>query len=110
MTLLVLRKNNLKSKHGITRSKSALNKEKRNETMTQTNDAQLFNVFRKEVVQKCFIDQDVLQENNTFAIKVSLYGPTKEGTIMCLSKSMHALQRQRECMQVFSLIGLDQLF
>ena len=42
------------------RSKFALNKGKRKETMTQTDDAQLFNVFRKEVVQKCFIDQDVL--------------------------------------------------
>ena len=78
--------------------------------MTQRDGTQLFNVFRKEVVQKCFIDQDVLQDNNTFAIKASFYEPTKEGTIMCLPKSMHALERQRECMQVFSLTGLDQFF
>ena len=29
---------------------------------------------------------------------------------MCLAKSMHALQKEKECMKVFSLAGFDQFF
>ena len=61
--------------------------------MTQKGDAKLFRIFRKEVVQKCFIDQEVLQDNDTFAVKAMFYREKKESTIMCLPKSMHALQK-----------------
>ena len=62
------------------------------------------------MVQKCFIDQEFLQEHHAFAIKAYFHGKNKEGTIMCLPKSMHALQKEEECMKILSLIGLDQLF
>ena len=91
-------------------SKSTLNKEKGKEMMTQRDDAKLFKILRKEVVQKCFIDPEVLRDNNTFVVKTTFYGGKKESTFMCLPKSMHALQKQEECMKVFTLTGLDQLF
>ena len=75
------------------RSKSVLNKEKGKETMTQRDDAKLFRILRKEVVQKCFIDREVLQDNDTFVVKATFYGGKKENTIMCLPKSMLALQK-----------------
>ena len=91
-------------------SKSALNKGKEKKMMTQRDDAKLFRILRKEVVQKCFIDQEVLRDNDTFVVKATFYGGKKENTIMCLPKSMHALQKQKECMKVFTLTGLDQFF
>ena len=62
------------------------------------------------MVQNCFIDQEVLQDHDTFAVKANFYGETKESTIMCLPKSMLALQKQEECMKVFTLTGFDQFF
>ena len=91
-------------------SKSALNKGKGKETMTQRDDAKLFRILRKEVVQKCFIDREVLRDNDTFVVKATFYGGKKENTIMCLPKSMLALQKQEECMKVFTLTGFDQFF
>ena len=52
----------------------------------------------------------MLQDNDTFAIKATFYGEKKESMIMCLPKSMHALQNQEECMKVFTLTWLDQFF
>ena len=91
-------------------SKSTLYKKKRKEVKTQKDGAKLFQIFKKEVVQKCFIDQEVLQDHDTFAMKATFYGETKESTIMCLPKSMHALQKQVECIKVFTLTRLDQFF
>ena len=53
------------------RSKSALSKGEGKETMTQRDDAELFRILRKEVVQKCFIDQEVLRDNDTFVVKAT---------------------------------------
>ena len=72
-------------------SKFALNKGKGKEMMTQRDDAKLSRILRKEVVQKCFIDREVLWDNDTFVVKATFYGGKKESNIMCLSKSMHAL-------------------
>ena len=91
-------------------SKSLLNKGNGKETLTWRDDAELFRILRKEVVQKCFIDREVLRDNDTFVVKATFYGGKKENTIMCLPKSMLALQKQEECMKVFTSIGLDQFF
>ena len=92
------------------RSRSTLYKRKHKEVETQKDGVQLFNIFKKEVVQKCFIDQEVLQDHDTFAVKASFYGKKKESTIICLPKSMHALQKQKECMKVFNFKGFYQFF
>ena len=68
-------------------SKSVLNKGKIMVTLTQRDDAQLFRILRKEVVQKCFIDREVLQDNDTFVVKATFYGGKKENTIMCLPRA-----------------------
>ena len=91
-------------------SKSVISKGKGKEKMTQRNDVELFKILRKEVVQKCFIEREVLRDNDTFVIKATFYGGKKENTIMCLPKSMLALQKQEECMKVFTLTGFDQFF
>ena len=88
-------------------SKATLYKKKSKKGETQKGDANLFQIFRKEVVQKCFINQEVLHDNDTFAVKATFYGEKKESMIMCLPKSMHALQKQKECIRVFTLIGFD---
>ena len=68
----------------------------------------------KEVVGEKYSNKyepkDVLQEHKTFAIKANFYERDKEGTIMCLPKSMHALQKKKECMKVFTLTGFNQFF
>ena len=92
------------------RLKSTLNKGKGKEMVTQKGDAKLFQIFRKEVVHKFFIDQEVLHDNDTFAIKATFYGEKKESTLMCLPKSMYALQKQKDGMKVFTLTMLDQFF
>ena len=91
-------------------SKSVINKGKGKERMTQRDDAELFKILRKEMVQKCFIDREVLRDNDTFVVKATFYGGKKENTIMSLPKIMHALQKQEECMKVFTLTGWDQFF
>ena len=91
-------------------SRSTIYQMKRKQVENQKDVAKLSHIYRREVVQKCFINQDVLQEHDTFAIKDSFYGREKEATIMRLPKSMHALQKEEECMKVFSLIGLDHFF
>ena len=72
-------------------SKFVISKGKGKERMTQRDDAELFKILRKEVVQKCFIDREVLWDNDTFVVKATFYGGKKENTIMCLPKSMLAL-------------------
>ena len=59
--LLILTKIYLRSRHGITGSKATLYRKKSKEVETQKGNAKLFQIFRKEVVQKCFIDQEVLK-------------------------------------------------
>ena len=71
-------------------SKSIISKGKGKERMTQRDDAELFKILRKEVAQKCFIDREVLRDNDTFVVKATFYGGKKENTIMCLPKSMLA--------------------
>ena len=71
---------------------------------------EIFHVYRKEVVQKCFIDQDVLHNHNTFAFKANFYGKTKECAIMCLPRSMHGLLKENECIKVFTMTSFDQFF
>ena len=88
-------------------SRSTLYKRKHKEVETEKDGAKIFCIFRKEVVQKCFIDREVLRDNDTFVVKATFYGGKKESTIMCLPKSMHALQKEEECMKVFTLTRLD---
>ena len=91
-------------------SRSTIYQRKCKEVENQKDATMLFHVYQREVVQKCFINQDVLQEHDTFAIKVTFYGKDKEGTIMCLPKIMHALQKKEKCMKVFSLTNLNEFF
>ena len=77
-------------------SKLTIYQRKHKEVENQKDVAKLFHVYRREVVQKCFIDQEVLQEHETFAIKGSFHGKNKEGMTMCLPRSMHALQKEEE--------------
>ena len=78
---------------------------------TQKDSMDLYTIYLREIVHKCFIDREFLIANNTCAIKASCQDAKyKDMSIMCLLASMHKLQTQSACMHIFNLVGLGQLF
>ncbi|MCO5596512.1 hypothetical protein L7F22_050575 [Adiantum nelumboides] len=63
------------------------------------------------MVMKNFIDQEVLSEHETCAVKAAFHGPEyQDCTLMCLPQSMHKVQTQQALLKLFDLIGFGDFF
>ena len=74
-------------------------------------DTSPFSLYHKEVVQKCFIDEDLLTKKDVNMVKAKfkvLQG--QEKIVVMISPTIHQIQNFEKCMQVFRLVGLEIFF
>ena len=75
-----------------TTSRSTVYRQKKQEVSTKKNTSEPYTLYHKEIVQKCFVDQEVLMAHNTYAIKASFLDEESiERYVMQMAESMHQL-------------------
>ena len=73
-------------------SRATFYRKRKQEVTTKKNTSEPYTMYNKEIVQKGFIDQEVLVAHNTYAIRANFRdGNDVERTIMYLAASMYPL-------------------
>ena len=96
---------------GKSASRATFYRKRKQEVTSKKNTSGPFSLYHKQIVQKCFIDQDVLVAHNTYVIRANFRDEKDiERTIMYLAASMLPLQTSSECLRIFERTGFEEMF
>lgn len=92
-------------------SRSTTYRKKKQEITSKKQALPPYSLYAKEMLLKCYIDQEVLTANQAYAVKAHFEDAQgQEKTVIYASPTMHQLQNSRECMHIYRLTGFEDFF